>query len=376
VKRALLALVASLVLAAPAQAFTPPELFVRTQRWDTHEETGPWLPLATTPLVNYLGGYEIGYRLQASAEANNFQRVALTITGVPDGTPTQPSATPPFCVAKTGTVGTIVPAGPELQFEGNGTYTVKVALGDGNSAPTGCLSGPSTTRSFRVGVQVAPTLVGSPVRWRAEKLPGNPFVGVRAAAPPGGEADVRCVLGNTVIPDQSFSHPEVLEWVFPRPGVWACDARGTAEGQDENRELVRFATPRSAPITVEVLSDFRYQLGRILRARTKRPRFTFRAEWPAEARGGRGALRLYRVTGCGRTKYKLRRAGTFRAAFGARRVEIALRRPRAGFYIGRIAFGGTRFLRPMPFTDRLLMGVRRGRLKFLSTSEFAGACTR
>ena len=66
--------VSSLVLVAPAVAAAPPELFVRTQSWDTHEETGPWLPLASAPSFGYLGGYEIGYRRQATG----FQRVALT----------------------------------------------------------------------------------------------------------------------------------------------------------------------------------------------------------------------------------------------------------------------------------------------------------
>ena len=60
--------VLSLVLVAPAVA-APPELFVRQQRWDTHEETGPWLPLASAPSLNYLGGYEIGYRRQGTAFA-------------------------------------------------------------------------------------------------------------------------------------------------------------------------------------------------------------------------------------------------------------------------------------------------------------------
>jgi hypothetical protein len=55
---------ASVVVAPPAAAFTAPELFVRTQRWDTHEETGDWIPLASTQALNYLGGYEIGYRLR------------------------------------------------------------------------------------------------------------------------------------------------------------------------------------------------------------------------------------------------------------------------------------------------------------------------
>ena len=86
--RALIAGTITLGLAAPASA-APPELFVRESPWDTHEEVGDWIPLATAPVTNYVGGYEIGYRMQAAG----FQRAALTVTGVPDGVPTQPPGT-------------------------------------------------------------------------------------------------------------------------------------------------------------------------------------------------------------------------------------------------------------------------------------------
>ena len=101
-KRLLVAFV--LLLASPAQA-APPELFVRQQRWDTHEETGPWLPLVSAPVFGYLGGYEVGYRLQASG----FQRVALTVAGVPDGAPTQPGAATPTALAATAARATSSP---------------------------------------------------------------------------------------------------------------------------------------------------------------------------------------------------------------------------------------------------------------------------
>jgi hypothetical protein len=93
VKRSLAAVagvVMSVALTASASAFTPPELFVRMQTWNTHEAAGDWIPLASAPAVNYLGGYQVGYKLQDSGVANDFQRVALTITGAPDGQPTQP----------------------------------------------------------------------------------------------------------------------------------------------------------------------------------------------------------------------------------------------------------------------------------------------
>ena len=126
---------------------------------------------------------------------------------------------------------------------------------------------------------------------------------------------------------------------------------------------------------IEVGSDFRYLEGKILKPRARRPRMTFRAEWPAEAKGGRGSVRLYRVTGCTRTRYKLRKAGTFRARFGAKRVAIPVRRARSGYFIARFAFGGTHFLRPMPFTGQIRLGVQRRKLMGLSTSEFSAACS-
>ena len=89
-------ILAALVCAAPAgAAFTPPELFVRAQTWDTHEPAGDWLPLASAPVLEYTGGYQVGFRMQASGEPANRQSVALTVAGVPDGQPSQPyNATP------------------------------------------------------------------------------------------------------------------------------------------------------------------------------------------------------------------------------------------------------------------------------------------
>lgn len=373
---------ASVVPAAPASAFTAPELFVRMQRWDTHEAASDWIPLASAPALNYLGGYEIGYRLQASGQPNEFQRVALTVAGVPDGVPTQPLASPPYCVGRAGTVGTIVAAGPELQFEGDGTYTVTVSVGPGSGGADDCLSGPSTTAAFGVDVEVAPSLTGDPLSFRAIALPGNPFVGVQAPDPPGGQADIRCALdgtvqpdgsvtGSAVVPDPEFSHPTVPEFVFTRPGVWTCVARGTAEGRDENLDTTFFATPWSGPLTIEVRSDFRRRTGTIARSRSKRPRFTFKAEWPDVASGGDGSVTLFRVTGCRGRSFKLRKLATYSGRFGAERMRVKLRRPRTvGFYIGRFSFSGTHFLRASVDPNPMLLVALRDRLQFVTPREF------
>jgi hypothetical protein len=355
VKRLLVALV--LLMASPAQA-APPELFVRQQRWDTHEETGPWLPLLSAPVLGYLGGYEVGYRLQAAG----FQRVSLMVTGVPDGAPTQPGVGEPYCVGRSGAVGDIVPAGAELQFEGVGTYAVKVSVGGGG--PSDCLSsGESATGSFGVSVGVAPVLVGAPLSFRA--VPVSGFVGVRADAPPGGQAEVQCSLGATMLP-VSFQVT-----TFPRPGVWTCLARGVAEGRDDGFETTSFATPWSAPLSVEVLSDFRRSRGTISGPRSARPRFSIVAEFPAEASGGSATVRLYRVRGCKRHAYKLTRVASYRGRFDAKRMRVTVRRPRAaGYYFGRLTFAGTRFLRAGDDVNPMLLQVGRGRLEYVAPRDF------
>jgi hypothetical protein len=112
-RAALLGVLVSLLLAAPAGAvFTPPELFVRAQLGGIeHQPASDWIPLSAAPTFNYIGGFQIGYRLQATGVNGNFQTAALTILGVPDGQPTQPTNTPPYCVGKNGTAGEITPVG-------------------------------------------------------------------------------------------------------------------------------------------------------------------------------------------------------------------------------------------------------------------------
>jgi hypothetical protein len=343
--------VTSLVLAAPAAA-APPELFVRTQTWDTHEETGPWLPLASAPVLNYLGGYEIGYRLQVSG----FQTAALTIAGVPDGTPTQPANATPYCVGRNGTAGDIVPASAELQFEGSGTYTVKVSVGTGVDCTT---AGESSTGSFSVDAPVAPTLAGTPLIFRSR--PVSRFVGVQAAAPPGGQAEIRCTLGGDVVGPWWT----LREDAFTRPGTWSCAARGTAEGRDENFETVTFGTPWSAPMNVEVRSDFRRKLGKISRLRSKRPRFTFIAEFPAAAAGGVVRVTLFRANTC-----KRRKVATYRGRFGPKRARFTMRRPRPGLYLGRFSFAGTPLLNASTDPNPMRLLARRNRMEFAPASAF------
>jgi hypothetical protein len=371
----LLAVLAGLLVTAPpaAAAFTAPELFVRQQAWDSHDDTGPWLPLVGAPAIDFLGGYEIGTRMQDSGEPHNLQRMTLQVTGVPDGAPTQPSNPSPYCVTRaTDPPGTIVPAGPELQFEGDGTYTVKVSIGAGTGDGDDCLAGPSRSGSFSVGVLVAPVLVGEPMTFRLKPVPSTGFVGVKAAAPPGGLGDVQCRLGALVVPAADEPSDFVSEDDFLRPGGWSCVARGTARGQDDNLDSVVFGTPWSAPLAVPVRTDFRRAKGRISRARTKRPRLTFGAEWPDLVAGASASVKLSRVAGCKGKKYKLRSTRRYRGRFGPKSLRVTIRRPRkTGFYYGSVTFKGSPYVRagvdPYPL---LLTKTRKKRVGFADPQAF------
>src|SRR4051794_33966871 len=188
-------LLAAFLSAAPAGAFTPPEVYVRLTHANSidHTPVSDWLPLSSAPRLNWLGGYELGYTFQSAPGSGSPQRAALQITGVPDGTPTQPQNTP-YCTGGPGTVGTIVPVGVPIQFEGSGTYSVRVSVGPPSGGQNDCMTAAgsaSSTGSFSADSPVGPAVVGSPLVFRTGAMPGDPFRGVRAPTPPGGDAETR-----------------------------------------------------------------------------------------------------------------------------------------------------------------------------------------
>jgi hypothetical protein len=206
-RTALLGLLASLLWAAPASAFTPPVLYVRLAHANSTDPTpaSDWMRLSVTPRLNWLGGYEIGYAFEASSGSGDAQLAALQITGVPDGQPTQPLNTP-FCSGGPGTVGVIVPVGTVIQFEGSGLYNVRVSVGPPSGGQNDCMAGTGTassTGSFTVDAPVAPAVFGHPMIFRAKPLTGSQFAGVRTPVPPGGDADTRCACNAIVEPDGS-----------------------------------------------------------------------------------------------------------------------------------------------------------------------------
>lgn len=384
----LLGLLASLLWAAPAGAFTPPTLFVRLAHANStdHTPASDWMPLSAAPRLNWLAGYEIGYAFEDAPGAGHVQHAALQVTGVPDGTPTQPLNTP-YCLGGPGTVGAIVPVGVEIQFEGSGTYTVTVSVGPSTGGKSDCMAGPATaasTGSFSVDGTVAPAVVGSPLIFRAKPLTGSPFVGVRSPAPPGGDADTRCARDATLKPDGSVTGPllapagdggvapQIAESDFVRPGAWTCVARGSVEGSDDSLNPLVFGTPWSAPLRLDVRSDFRRSRGVISSPRSEHPQLRFTAEFPEAAAGGTGTFVLRRLARCRGAHFVFKTVGTSKGRFDAKGHEtVKVRRPRAGFYVGTLSFSGTRFYTKSVDPNPALLAVSdKARLSYVAPNLF------
>ena len=380
----LLGICASLLLASPASAaLTAPELFVRLQRADiTHEPASDWIALAAAPQLDYIGGFQIGYRLQRTGVNGNFQTAALSITGVPDGQPTQPSNSPPYCVGKNGTEGAITPVGSEIQFEGDGTYSFSVSLGD--TIGTGCVGGPATTAaSFTVDVHVAPQRTGDPFAFRAKSLPGDPFVGIRAADPPGGYGDNSCALDATVNPDGSVTGRRVVPddpepprqtvTTFPEPGSWACVSRGVVEGVNDNFERTFFGTPWSAPLRFDVHSDFRRVQTTIVGPRKTRPVFDVEAEFPLASAGGKATLKLVRFVRCRRSGYLFHKIANYKGTFDTKgHAKFRVKRPRKtlGYYAATVSFGGTHFVRAGNDPALMALSASKRAIKFVKPRDY------
>jgi hypothetical protein len=373
-----------LACAGQASAFTPPELYVRLANANSidHTPQSDWMPLAAAPTLNWLGGYEIGYVFQDTAGSGDPQRAALQVTGAPDGQPTQPY-NEPYCSGGPGTVGTIVPVGSKIQFEGSGVYTVRVSVGPPSGGQNDCMTGPesaSSTGTFTVDAPVVPSVFGSPLAVRSKPPASDAFVGVRTVEPPGGTAETRCARDASVNPDGSVTgslvapaaddgpRTSVLEEEFARPGAWTCVSRGVKQGVDENFDDRVFGTPWSAPLQVDVRSDFRRSKGVISKASTKQPQFRFTAEFPEAAGGGKGELTLKKLTRCKGATRVFKKVGKFKGTFDSKgRATVKIKRPSAGYYTGTLAFGGTRFYTKSVDPNLALLRVSRsGKLSYVS----------
>jgi hypothetical protein len=368
----------ALGLAAPsAAALNEPEIFVRPQVAQSHTAAADWVPLASAPRIDFLGGWQIGYRLQPSGEPYERQRAALTFVSVPDGQPTQPRNEPPYCVGQAGTAGDIVPIGQEVQFEGNGAYTVKVSVGPFSGGASDCLNGPSTTGTFSVDVHVDPLRVGNSLLYQTKAPPTEERTGVHAPLPAGGLSQVVCARDATVQPDGAVTGDPVqpgVEWVYDdrlgRPGAWTCVARGTVEGVDANLETTVFATSWSAPLRFDLRSDFqRDRSAHIEPGRSRHPVIVIRAEFPEAAAGAMGTLALQRFSRCRGHKRVFKKEAPLRARFDSNgRVRFRVRR--VGFYIAQVSISGARFYLDGTDPTELLLQPFKKRFTFGSLGYF------
>ncbi len=284
---------------------------MRAQTWDTHEPAGDWLPIASAPSIAYVGGYEIGYRLQDSGEPNQLQRVALRIAGVPDGQPSQPYNAEPYCVTRVGTPwATSSQRGPSCSSRATAPMPSRCRSARAPAAPPGACRGrapPRASPSSR-----APCRCSSARRSAsAHAARATPFDGVRAADPPGGRptsaarstrrAADGSVTGRAMAPEEDVGHasPSLAEAAFPRPGLWTLRrprrGRGRRRGVSPRSSAARgrrrsrsTCAATSAAAAAASTAPARPPPALHLHRRSTRRR-------PPAARS---TITLYRVTGC------------------------------------------------------------------------------
>jgi hypothetical protein len=80
--------------------------------------------------------------------------------------------------------------------------------------------------------------------------------------------------------------------------------------------------------------------------------------------------RLLRVKGCKRSGYRLRKGPSARGRFGAKKMSLRIRRPRVvSYYLGRVAFAGTQFVRKGVDPNPMLLLVKRRGIEFVPPLE-------
>ena len=161
---------------------------------------------------------------------------------------------------------------------------------------------------------------------------------------------------------------------FPEPGNWACVSRGVAEGQDDSFARAFFGTPWSAPLRVEVHSDFRRKQTTIIGPRGTRPTFDVQAEFAAASAGGKATLRLQRFVRCGkRSGFVFKRLASYKGTFDAKgHTKLKVKRPRTrpGYYAATLTFGGTHFVRAGTDPTLILLSASKRAIRFVKPLSY------
>jgi hypothetical protein len=151
------------------------------------------------------------------------------------------------------------------------------------------------------------------------------------------------------------------------------------EGQADDFSRTFLGTPWSAPLRVDVLSDFQRKTSAINRPGSSRPTFEVTAQFAAASAGGRATLKLQRFARCKRTATCSRSSRRYRSTFDPTGIaKFRFKRPAGRLLRAMVTFGGTHFVRPgpdpffIPLARRALDPVRAG-LGATRAAEAAGA---
>jgi hypothetical protein len=299
---------------------------------------GEWQPLVGAKLAS-VNGEQLGYRLQASGQPGNSQRVLAHVISVPDGHPDQRDVYG-LCFPKSGAPGTIIPLDSFTHYEGDGSYVLTFTASTGTDAATGCTAGPTTEGAFTVSTQATILAIGQPLL--NPLVLTQPFAGVEVTSPVGANiSKVLCARDASVNPDGSLSGSLVhtvqgspntrysgYGELYPEPGYWQCVSRG----ESESAGAWTAPTPRTL-----VQQDYRGLFGPYHLLNHTGPTYHLTAvTYPAAlAAGGTVALTAAVVSGCTRETVKTRRRGsrTFSSRVDSRgRVSFRMRlaSPRPG----------------------------------------------
>jgi len=107
--------------------------------------------------------------------------------------------------------------------------------------------------------------------------------------------------------------------------------------------------------------------------RAAHPLFTFTAEFPDAASGGKATLKLRRLARCRGKRYVFKTVGTYRGVFDAKgRAKVRIRRQRkVAYYLGVLRFAGTRFYRASTDPNGVLLQVPfKGGIEFVDPRDY------
>jgi hypothetical protein len=151
-------------------------------------------------------------------------------------------------------------------------------------------------------------------------------------------------------------------------------ARGFARGYDENLDDKVFGTPWSAPLQVDVRSDFRRAKAVLSKVSSTRPSVRVTAEFPEAADGGTGKIALRRLVRCKGKKPVLKSVGTYKGKFDSKGTSVKVKRPAVGYYLGTLSFTGTRFYTKSTDPFLLLLRVLKNRKLSFVPPDFFPQC--